>query len=108
MTVYVATLAPSLTFENSGTDGGDLIAAAWTLGVPHPPGYPTYTLLAWLATRLPVGTIAYRVNLFSALSAALAVGLLFRSAQSLLRNQRHRLLLSAAAALTLAFSPLFW
>lgn len=108
LAVYIATLAPGLTFENSGTDGGDLITAAWTLGVPHPPGYPTYTLLAWLATRLPVGTIAYRVNLLSAVSAALAVGLLCRNAQILLRGQKHSLLLSAASALTLAFSPLCW
>ena len=108
LAVYIATLAPSITFENNGTDSGDLITAAYTLGVPHPPGYPTYTLLAWLATRLPIGTIAYRVNLISALSAALALGLACRCAQLLLPAGRPALLLSAASALTLAFSPLLW
>ena len=108
LVVYVATMAPGLTFRNNGADGGDLIAAAWTLGVPHPPGYPTYTLLAWLATRLPVGTIAYRTNLFSGVSAALAVGLLCRCAQILLRGEKHYQLIATASALTLAFSPLFW
>jgi hypothetical protein len=106
--VYVATLAPGLTFENNGTDGGDLITAAWTLGVPHPPGYPTFTLLAWLATRLPVGTIAYRVNLLSAVSAALAVGLFCRSLQLLLHAEKHAAPLSVATALTFGFSSLFW
>lgn len=106
--VYVATLAPGLTFENSGTDGGDLIAAARTLGVPHPTGYPTYTLLAWLISNLPVGTVAYRVNLLSALCAALTVGLVCRSVQILLQTDRNRRLISAATALTLAFSTLIW
>lgn len=106
--VYITTLAPGLTFEHHGTDGGDLIAAARTLGVPHPTGYPTYTLLAWLFSQLEVGTIAYRVNLMSAVCAALAVGLLCRITQLLLPAEKYTLALSAATALTLAFSPMFW
>jgi hypothetical protein len=108
LVVYAATLAPGLTFEHFGTDGGDLIAAARTLGVPHPTGYPAYSLLAWLFTYLPVGTMAYRVNLLSAVCAAGAVGLLCHSTQLLLPAGRHILALSAATALMLAFSPLFW
>jgi hypothetical protein len=108
LTVYVVTLAPGLTFANHGTDGGDLIAAARTLGVPHPSGYPTYTLLAWLFTHLPVGVIAYRVNFLSAVCAAVAVGLFFRTAQRVLPADEHPLLLPAAAALMLAFSSLLW
>ncbi|MBW2474999.1 MAG: DUF2723 domain-containing protein, partial [Deltaproteobacteria bacterium] len=45
------------------------------LGVPHPPGYPTYTLLGWLFTRLPFGSIAWRVNLLSSVSTAAAAAL---------------------------------
>jgi hypothetical protein len=108
LAVYAATLAPGLTFEHNGVDGGDLIAAARTLGIPHPSGYPTYTLLAWLASHLPVGTIAYRVNLLSALCASLAAGLTCLSAQILLAGSRHRLALSAATGLTIAFSSLLW
>ncbi|MCX7839022.1 MAG: DUF2723 domain-containing protein, partial [Anaerolineae bacterium] len=44
--------------------------------VPHPPGYPAYTMLAHLFTRLPCGNTAYCVNLLSALSAAGAAGVL--------------------------------
>lgn len=106
--VYVATLAPGLSFEHNGTDGGDLIAAARTLGIPHPSGYPTYTLLAWLFSQVPIGVIAYRVNLLSAVCAAGAVGLLCRVAQHLLPDSEYRLALSAATALTLAFSSLLW
>jgi hypothetical protein len=106
--VYLATLAPALTFEHNGTDGGDLIAAARTLGVPHPTGYPAYTLLAWLFTHLPFGTVAYRVNLLSAVCAAAAVGFFCSSVQLLAPAAEHPLLLPAAAALALAFSSLFW
>ncbi len=87
--VYLVTLAPGLSFEHNGTDGGDLIAAAWNLGVPHPTGYPTYTLLAWLFTRLPVGVVAYRTNLLSAACAAGASGLLFASVRLLLSPGGH-------------------
>ena len=108
LAVYLATLAPGLTFKHHGTDSGDLITAARTLGVPHPTGYPTYTLLAWLFSKLPVGIIAYRVNLLSAICAAGAVGLLCRTTQDLLPDDRYNLPISAAAALTFAFSLLLW
>ena len=69
--VYLATLAPDITWAYQGTDGGDLITAAYTLGVPHPSGYPTYVLMGWLFSKLPVGTIAWRFNfLYSAKSSA--------------------------------------
>ena len=45
---YARTLAPSITWANDGSDSGDLVAAAATLGVAHPTGYPTYLLLARL------------------------------------------------------------
>ena len=106
--VYLATLAPGLTTANFGTDGGDLIAAARTLGVPHPSGYPTYTLLAWFFTQLPVGVIAFRVNLLSAVSAAAATGLFYGTARRVLPGDRHPLLLPSITALILAFSSLLW
>ncbi|HEY6119111.1 MAG TPA: DUF2723 domain-containing protein, partial [Pyrinomonadaceae bacterium] len=71
--VYAATLAPTVVF----VDSGELIVAAKSLGVAHPPGFPLYVLLAHLATRVPIGNIAVRVNFASALFAALAVGVLF-------------------------------
>jgi Protein O-mannosyl-transferase TMEM260-like len=72
--VYLATLAPGLTWANDGADGGDLITAAKVFGVAHPTGYPTYLLLARAFLHLPFGSLAYRANLLSALAAALAAG----------------------------------
>ena len=63
MLVYLFTIAPDLTWANYGGDGGELITASVTLGIPHPPGYPLYLLAGKIASYLPVGTIAYRYNL---------------------------------------------
>ena len=73
--VYLRTIAPGLTWANGGSDGGDLITAAATGGVAHPTGYPLYLLLARLFQLLPVGSLAFRTNLMSALAMALAGGL---------------------------------
>lgn len=70
--LYVATMAPTVTL----IDSGELIVAAKTLGIAHPPGVPLYVLLAHAATWLPIGNIAVRVNLLSALFAALSAGML--------------------------------
>jgi len=58
-----------------GGDSGDLVTAAYTFGVPHPSGYPLYTFLGWLLTRLPFGGAAWQVSLLSSVSNALTVGL---------------------------------
>ena len=70
--IYWATLAPTVTL----VDSGELIVAASSLGVAHPPGFPLYVLLAYLATLFPAASVAVRVNFFSALCAALASGML--------------------------------
>jgi tetratricopeptide (TPR) repeat protein len=70
--LYARTLAPTVTL----VDSGELIVAVKALGVAHPPGFPLYVLLAHLATLLPVGSIAARVNFASALFAALAAAAL--------------------------------
>lgn len=66
--LYLITLAPTVTL----VDSGELILAAETLGVAHPPGFPLYVLLTHLATFLPFGNVAIRIHLASALFAALA------------------------------------
>lgn len=42
-------------------DAGDLVTAAATMGIPHAPGYPLYTFLGYVVTRIPVLTPAWRM-----------------------------------------------
>jgi hypothetical protein len=73
LAVYVVTLSPSVTLE----DSGELITGAVTFGVPHPPGYPLWTMSGWLFSHLiPFGNDAWRVNLESAFFGAAASGVL--------------------------------
>ena len=74
LAVYVLTLAPTVTFW----DAGEFIAAARTLGIPHPPGTPLFVMIAHVwGLLVPVGEWAYRTNLLSALFSASAAGLFF-------------------------------
>ncbi|HYG23007.1 MAG TPA: DUF2723 domain-containing protein [Verrucomicrobiae bacterium] len=70
---YFLTLAPEMTLE----DSGELAVASYYAGVPHPPGYPVWTLYTHLwAILLPIGNVAWRVGLGVAFSGAIAAGLL--------------------------------
>src|SRR2546422_1425524 len=55
---YYLTLAPDLTLE----DSGELAVGSFYAGVPHPPGYPVWTIFTWLFTVLdPVSNVAWRL-----------------------------------------------
>ena len=69
--LYVPTLAPSVGFS----DWGEMAVAPYRLDVAHPTGYPLYILLGKLWTFLPLGSVAWRMNLFSAVTAAAAVAM---------------------------------
>jgi hypothetical protein len=107
--LYLSTLAPSVTWANKGADSGDLISAAAVLGVAHPSGYPTYLLLARSFQLLPFGSLAYRTNLLSALSAALAAGFVAVLTRQCVRPaQAGAIPGSLAAGLAFGLSPLLW
>ncbi len=99
-TLYVATLVPG----PLGGDSGEFQYMPRVLGLPHPTGFPLYLLLGWLWSWLPLGTLAFRMNLFSVLCAALAVGLLFMVG----REQGFRRVAALGGALALALAPGFW
>ena len=71
--VYLYTLAPNVTLE----DSGELAVGSMYAGVPHPPGYPMWTIYSWFFTKIiPFSNIAWRVAVSSAVAAALSSGLL--------------------------------
>jgi hypothetical protein len=98
--LYWQTLAPGLL----PADSGEFQEVAATLGVAHPPGFPLYTLLGHLFTRLPGLTPAYSLNLFAALTSSLTLYLVYLSAYAL--TQRH--LAGITAVLSLATATTFW
>src|SRR4051812_315428 len=70
---YFYTLAPDVTLE----DSGELATASFYAGVPHPPGYPVWTVYTWLFTVLfPFHNVAWRVALSSAVAGAFSAGVL--------------------------------
>src|SRR5262245_55078102 len=70
--VYLWTLAPEVTLDMSGI----LSTAAAYGGVAHPPGFPIWTLYAWLFTKLlPFSNIAWRISVSSAVAGALTCGM---------------------------------
>jgi hypothetical protein len=102
--VYGLTLAPGITWANHGADSGGLVAAAYTGGAAHPPGYPLYLALARLAQLVFPGEIAFRTNLLSALFAILAALGLY----ALLRQLKAPTPLAGLGALSLGLAPAVW
>lgn len=100
LALYVHTLAPTLLPADSGEF--QLVSAA--LGIAHPPGYPLYTLLGRLFTLIPLGDAAYRVNLMSALFAALTLALVSRAIRHLTGSGGAGMV----AALSLGAATTFW
>ena len=100
LALYVATLPRTVVLE----DDGLFLMAGVHLGIAHPPGYPIYTLIVHLFTRLPFGDPAFLGHLSSAVLGALACGAVYCCAR-LLRA-------SPAPALTAAWlfgvSEQFW
>src|SRR5579859_5696965 len=71
--VYLLTLAPEQTLE----DSGELCTGAFYAGIPHPPGYPFWSVYAWFWTAiLPFGNVAWRVEVGESFAAAMGCGLL--------------------------------
>lgn len=101
-TLYARTVAPSIValFD----DSLEFQVILPTLGIAHPTGYPLYTLLGHLFTRLPLGEPAHRANLFSVVTSAMTIGLLYLVAREL----TERRLAAALATLQFALIPVWW
>ena len=125
---YVLTLAPTVTLE----DSGELAVAGDWLGVPHPPGYPIWTMCAWLFSRIfsfvkylgqpnPAWAIALLSAVFGALAAGITALLICRSGKDLLHKsdllRGHEssssenvmcVIGGVVASFAFAFSPVMW
>ena len=74
LALYIATLAPSTAMW----DTSEYIAAAYVVGIPHPPGNPFFVLLGRFFALLPIApSVAVRINLLAALSSAVSAGMWF-------------------------------
>jgi hypothetical protein len=101
LVLYIATLAPSVV----GGDSGGLTAAAITGGVPHPPGYPLFAMLARIFAAVPIGdSPAWRVNLLTAVSTAAAASILCAVVQLWTKNA----LAAAASAAMFGTNRVVW
>ncbi len=71
--VYLWTLAPELTLE----DSGELCTGSFYAGIPHPPGYPFWAIYSWFWTAiLPFGNVAWRVEVGESFAAAAGCGII--------------------------------
>ena len=98
--LYIRTLAPSLLWG----DSAEFQTLSYTLGMTHPSGYMTQIMLGKLFTYLPVGNIAYRVNLLSAFFGALAVA----ETYWIMRLLGGLKLAALSASVLLALTEGFW
>jgi hypothetical protein len=100
LTAYLLTVGQTV----GAADTFEFQVVAPTLGIAHPTGYPLLILIGKLFSLIPVGLVAWRVNLVSVAFAAMTALLLYFCLLHL-TNQRA---VSALAALCLAFSRVFW
>lgn len=118
--VYLATMAPTI----SHTDSGELAAVCYTGGVAHPTGYPLFTMLGWLWTRIPIVSPALQLNFLCLLFVAGGVFLFSKTLEDFFGHWRTRIKDAAdggrellwrahffaniTGSLLLAFSHTFW
>lgn len=98
--VYLKTLQPSLYF----IDASVLVTAALKLGIPQPPGYPTFNVLGHLFTYLPFGDVLFRLQVLSILYSTSLATLVYFFAYRLGVPK----LFSLGGAILFAFSYQVW
>ena len=118
--IYMTTMCRSVGF----TDSGELATVICTLGIAHPTGYPFFTLLGRCWIMIPsMKEEILRLNIFTALLTAIAVGIFFKTTLTIHRamnvfrprnrkrkdaNEHRFILASIIASLIIGFSTTFW
>ncbi len=114
LSLYCLTLAPGLTF----IDSGELAAVCSTAGIAHPTGYPLFTILGYLFTRIIPGRDILLLNFLSSLWACATLTILFLLCRNIFFQTGSEEKCSAmrpvqavalgAGVLLLGFSRVFW
>ena len=109
LVLYLVTMAPSTAMW----DTSEYIAAAYTFGLPHPPGNPFFVIVGRVFSLLPIApNVAARVNVLAAISSAVSAGLWFLVTEQILRawmpQRWQRLVAASAAALVGATAFTVW
>ncbi len=98
--IYLYFLCPTI----AAGDSAELVTSARILGISHPPGYPLFTVIGHAFSLLPINSVAWRINLASAVFSSLTCVFVYLSLFRLTR----RAMVALAGALALAFSRYFW
>ena len=98
--IYLSTICPTV----YPGDSGELTVAAYSLGIPHPSGYPLYALIGKLFCLIPIGNIGFRMNLMSIFFSLVTVWILY----SIIYKITSSIVASIFGAFTLAFTQLYW
>ena len=85
--IYLITMSPTV----SHTDGGELTAVAYTLGVAHPTGYPLFTMLGYIFTHIPIASPAWMLNFMCLLFVAVGVYFFARTLQLLFAHFKTKI-----------------
>jgi hypothetical protein len=120
LAIYLKTLAPTVTF----IDSGELVSDVSVLGIAHPTGYPLFTLLGWLFVHIPLGLRPlFQLNVLAAILCASALFIFFQCfvlllSSSFAEERTHLdqksspkisiLIAAATGTLTLGFSETYW
>ncbi len=106
--LYLVTLAPTTAMW----DASEYITAAYTLGIPHPPGNPLFVLLGRVASLVPLGSVALRINALAAACSAISAAFWFLVAERVLAawspERWARIVAAAAASLLGATAFTVW
>ncbi len=98
--LYLFTAAPTI----YNLDSAEITTAAATGGLMRATGYPLYLSLGYLWSKIPIGDVGYRLNLFSAFNGALTIAITDR----LLSRWRIGPWVSFSALGLLATGTYFW
>jgi hypothetical protein len=100
LAIYLRTMLPSTFFW----DTGEAQTVPATLSIFHPTGFPVYALIGWAWSQLPIGEVAWRMNLLSGICVAIAAGLVVLIAGHLIAESNRSLRAGAAGVAGLAFA----